>query len=82
MAFNGPVPSLMLGVPEGSTYRFGGDEHGMITMPSGAEAPKLGSRVLLLTTHCDPTVNLHAAYKVVGHNNGVETWQVMARYGA
>jgi D-serine deaminase-like pyridoxal phosphate-dependent protein len=72
----------MLGVPEGSTYRFGGDEHGMITMPAGAEAPKLGSRVLLLTTHCDPTVNLHAAYHVVGHNNGVETWPVLARYGA
>jgi D-serine deaminase-like pyridoxal phosphate-dependent protein len=82
MAFNGPVPSLMLGVPEGSTYRFGGDEHGMITMPAGAEAPKLGSRVLLLTTHCDPTVNLHASYQVVGHNNGVETWPVLARYGA
>jgi len=82
MAFNGPVPSLMIGAPEASTYRFGGDEHGMITMPDGAVAPRLGSRVLLLTTHCDPTVNLHAAYHVVGHNNGVETWPVLARYGA
>lgn len=82
MAFNGPVPSLMLGVPEGSTYRFGGDEHGMITLPEGGAAPKLGSRVLLLTTHCDPTVNLHADYQVVGHNGSVEAWPVLARYGA
>ena len=82
MAFNGPVPSLMLGVPEGATYRFGGDEHGMITMPEGAEPPKLGSRVLLIATHCDPTVNLHASYQVVGHNGSVETWPVTARYGA
>jgi D-serine deaminase-like pyridoxal phosphate-dependent protein len=82
MAFNGPVPSLMLGVPEGSIYRFGGDEHGMITMPPDCAAPQLGSRVLLLTTHCDPTVNLHAEFHVVGHNNGVETWSVLARYGA
>lgn len=82
MAFNGPVPSLMLGVPEGSTYRFGGDEHGMITMPDGIEPPKLGSRVLLIATHCDPTVNLHASYQVVGHNGSVETWPVMARYGS
>lgn len=81
MAFNGPVPSLMIGAPEGSTYRFGGDEHGMITMPEGGVAPALGSRVLLLTTHCDPTVNLHATYHVVGHNNGVESWPVLARYG-
>lgn len=82
MAFNGPVPSVMLGVPEGSTYRFGGDEHGMITMPDGAEPPKLGSRVLLIATHCDPTVNLHASYQVVGHNGSVEAWPVAARYGA
>lgn len=82
LAFNGPSPDLMIGAPEGSTYRFGGDEHGMITMPPGGIAPKLGSRVLVLTTHCDPTVNLHAEYRVVGHNNGVETWPVLARYGS
>jgi D-serine deaminase-like pyridoxal phosphate-dependent protein len=82
LAFNGPVPELIIGAPEGSTYRFGGDEHGMITMPESSEPPKLGSRVLLQATHCDPTVNLHAAYQVVGHNGGVETWPVQARYGA
>jgi D-serine deaminase-like pyridoxal phosphate-dependent protein len=82
LAFNGPVPDLLIGAPEGSIYRFGGDEHGMITMPAGGVAPKLGSRVLVLTTHCDPTVNLHAEYHVVGHNNGVETWPVLARYGS
>lgn len=82
LAFNGPVPSLMPGVPEGSVYRFGGDEHGMITLPAGAEAPKLGSRVLLIATHCDPTVNLHAQLQMVGHNGSVEAWPVMARYGA
>jgi D-serine deaminase-like pyridoxal phosphate-dependent protein len=82
LAFNGPVPKLIIGAPEGSSYRFGGDEHGMITLPDGADTPKLGSRVLLQATHCDPTVNLHAAYQVVGHNVGVETWPVEARYGA
>ncbi|MET0907020.1 MAG: DSD1 family PLP-dependent enzyme [Tardiphaga sp.] len=82
MAFNGPVPSLMPGVPDGATYRFGGDEHGMITLPDGAEPPKLGSRVLLIATHCDPTVNLHANYQMVGHNGSVELWPVTARYGA
>lgn len=82
LAFNGPVPDLIIGAPAGSTYRFGGDEHGMITLPAGAEAPQLGTRVLLQATHCDPTVNLHAAYHVVGHNGGVETWPVEGRYGA
>ncbi|MET0877173.1 MAG: DSD1 family PLP-dependent enzyme [Tardiphaga sp.] len=81
LAFNGPLPELILGAPDGSTYRFGGDEHGMITVPAGAAVPPLGSRVLLLTTHCDPTVNLHADYHVVGHNNGIEIWPVAGRYG-
>ncbi|RYX98990.1 MAG: DSD1 family PLP-dependent enzyme, partial [Bradyrhizobiaceae bacterium] len=48
----------------------------------GAEPPKLGSRVLLIATHCDPTVNLHANYQMVGHNGSVELWPVTARYGA
>ncbi len=82
LAFNGPPPSLMRGAPEGSTYRFGGDEHGMITMPPGQSAPALGSRVLVLTTHCDPTVNLHARYHVVDADGGVSQWPVLARYGS
>ncbi len=77
MAFNGPSPELLIGAPAGPRYRFGGDEHGMITLPPGSAAPKLVSRLLLLTTHCDPTVNLHARYYVVGHNNGVESWPVL-----
>jgi D-serine deaminase-like pyridoxal phosphate-dependent protein len=82
LAFNGPVPELMIGAPAGSSYRFGGDEHGMITLPPDVAVPTLGSRLLLQTTHCDPTVNLHAAYQVVGHNNGVDSWRVLARYGS
>lgn len=82
LAFNGPMPNKILGAPEGSTYRFGGDEHGMITMPEGCTAPKLGSRVLILTTHCDPTVNLHSTYHVIGANRQMEKWPVLARYGS
>jgi len=81
LAFNGPMPSKIIGVPDGSTYRFGGDEHGMITMPEGCIAPKLGSRVLILSTHCDPTVNLHSQYHVIGANRRMKKWPVMARYG-
>jgi len=82
LAFNGPPPTLMLGAPEGSTYRFGGDEHGMITMPPGHAAPALGSRILLLTTHCDPTVNLHGRYHVVDVDGRVTRWPVLGRYGS
>jgi D-serine deaminase-like pyridoxal phosphate-dependent protein len=82
LAFNGPPPDHILGAPDGCSYRFGGDEHGMVTLPKGAAAPKLGSRVLVLTTHCDPTVNLHASIHAIGSNGGLEIWPVLARYGA
>jgi D-serine deaminase-like pyridoxal phosphate-dependent protein len=80
LATNGPPPTNMIGVPSGATYRFAGDEHGVISIPEGHSAPELGDRVLIVTTHCDPTVNLHAAYHVVDRNE-IHRWPIGARYG-
>lgn len=80
LAFNGPPPSQILGAPIGSTYRFAGDEHGIVTMPEGSAPPRLGSRVCVLTTHCDPTVNLHPRYTVLKTDGNVGTWPTVARY--
>jgi D-serine deaminase-like pyridoxal phosphate-dependent protein len=81
LAFNGPLPSRILGAPEGATYRFAGDEYGIVTMPSAGRAPALGARVLVLSTHCDPTVNLHSRYTVVRCNGEVDCWPIIGRYG-
>jgi D-threonine aldolase len=80
LATNGPPPCHILGAPEGSTYRFGGDEHGIVAIPSGQAAPALGERLLIGATHCDPTVNLHGAYHVV-EGDSAQTWPIRARYG-
>lgn len=80
LATNGPPPANMIGLPRGAKYRFAGDEHGVISIPEGHPAPKLGDRVLIVTTHCDPTVNLHAAYHVVDRSE-VHKWRIGARYG-
>jgi D-serine deaminase-like pyridoxal phosphate-dependent protein len=53
-----------------------------VTMPSAASAPALGARVLVLTTHCDPTVNLHSRYVVVRCNGEVDYWPILGRYGS
>ena len=71
-----PVP--MRGAPEGATYRFMGDEHGAVEFDSGPP-PALGSTIELLTSHCDPTVNLHARYQVVRGSTVVDTWPIAAR---
>lgn len=80
LATNGPPPAPILGAPAGATYRFGGDEHGIITVPRGERPPPLGARVLLGATHCDPTVNLHSVLHAVGHNGGVEEWVTLGRH--
>ena len=82
LAFNGPAPDRIIGAPQGSTYSFAGDEHGIIALPSGTAAPALGARVLLGATHCDPTVNLHAAYHVADRDGSLALWRVTGRHGA
>jgi D-serine deaminase-like pyridoxal phosphate-dependent protein len=80
LATNGPPPCHIIGVAKGAAYRFAGDEHGVITMPAGSTAPGLGERLLIGATHCDPTVNLHARYHVVGSGEPA-VWPIGARYG-
>jgi D-serine deaminase-like pyridoxal phosphate-dependent protein len=80
LATNGPPPCHIIGAPLGATYKFAGDEHGIITIPAGERAPALGTRVLIGATHCDPTVNLHASFHVL-QNGAVRTWPIRGRYG-
>lgn len=80
LATNGPPPVVIRGAPAGATYRFAGDEHGVIAVPPGAARPEIGGRVMIGATHCDPTVNLHAAYHAV-MDGGVSAWPIRGRYG-
>lgn len=73
------VPVIVGGAPNGSTYRFMGDEHGAVIVPRGAPAPTLGARLTAMTPHCDPTVNLYDAYHVVRDDTLVAIWPVTAR---
>jgi D-serine deaminase-like pyridoxal phosphate-dependent protein len=82
LATNGPAPDCFRGLPDGARYAFGGDEHGIITLPPGSAPLPLGARVLIGATHCDPTVNLHACYHVVGADGAVTMTPVLGRYGA
>ncbi len=75
------LPKVSRGAPLQSTYRYMGDEHGAVDCPDGT-APKVGDTVEFLTSHCDPTVNLHAQYHVVRGDEVVDVWPIIARgYG-
>lgn len=72
-------PPILAGAPEGSAYRFMGDEHGALVPPRGVAPPALGERITLAAPHCDPTVNLYEAYHVVRGDTLEAIWPVTAR---
>lgn len=79
LATNGPPPCVLIGAPQGAAYKFAGDEHGIVRIPERERQPALGDRMLIGATHCDPTVNLHAAFHVL-KNGTVSRWPILGRY--
>jgi D-serine deaminase-like pyridoxal phosphate-dependent protein len=71
-------PEPRRGAPAGATYRFMGDEHGAVDFEG--PGPTLGDTIEFLTSHCDPTVNLHPAFYVVRGEEVIDVWPIRARY--
>jgi D-serine deaminase-like pyridoxal phosphate-dependent protein len=71
-----PVP--ISGAPEGSKYRFLGDEHGALIV-GDAHPPALADIVTLAAPHCDPTVNLYDTYHVVQGDTLRALWPIAGR---
>ena len=75
-------PMVLAGAHPDSRYRFKGDEFGRLDLPEGAAVPAIGSAVVLVPSHCDPTVNLHGVYHLIRQGQSAGTWSVDARgYG-
>lgn len=72
-------PVALRGGPANAEFRFMGDEHGALDF-KGQDAPKLGSIIEFLTSHCDPTVNLYSAFHVVRGDEVIDIWPIRARY--
>lgn len=73
-----PLP--VLGAPPGATYRFMGDEHGAVDFDPAQGTLRTGDRVEFLTSHCDPTVNLHSVFHVRVEGRIQDIWPITARY--
>lgn len=63
----------------GVEYRFGGDEHGILTISEPTRPVKLGDKFRLIVPHCDPNVNLYDRAYCVRGDNVVEVWAIGAR---
>lgn len=63
----------------GVSYRWGGDEHGILELREPSRDIKLGDKLLLLASHCDPTVNLYDEFHGFRGEKVVEIWPIAAR---
>lgn len=60
-------------------YRWAGDEHGILTLVRPTRSIVIGDRILMVASHCDPTVNLYDSYWVCSGERVVAQWPVLGR---
>ncbi len=75
----GPLPAIAAGAPPETEYEFRGDEHGHLHFADKTHRAEVGQKVLCVTSHCDPTVNLFDHYHCVRGDTLVDIWPVDAR---
>jgi D-serine deaminase-like pyridoxal phosphate-dependent protein len=76
---DGGKPQVL--VPENTAleYDWFGDEYGKITSTDNSELPPLGAVLELVTSHCDPTVNLFTSYYLTRGKEVIGTWPIDLR---
>jgi len=64
---------------EGVKFHWGGDEHGIIELGNPSRSINLGDKLPMITSHCDPTVNLYDYYFPYRQGMVEEIWPIAAR---
>ena len=78
-ATDGPPPAVARGAPDGTSYRFQGDEHGRLVLPQGAPPMAPGAMVECVVPHCDPSINLYDRIHCMRGETLEAIWPVDAR---
>jgi len=77
LTINTPGPRV-IGEP-GFVYNPGSDEFGVITYESAEARYKVGDRIDIIPSHCDPTVNLYDQIHAIRNDRVEAVWPVLAR---
>jgi len=64
---------------DGVSYRWAGDEHGILQFKNPSRRIEVGDKVLLIASHCDPTVNLYDHFYPFRSDTVKELWPIGAR---
>ena len=76
---DGAVPRVITPQYSGTTYDWFGDEYGKISYGVDSEAPPLGTVLELITSHCDPTINLFDRFYITKGEEVVDEWPIDLR---
>ena len=76
---DGAVPMILGPDHAGMVYDWFGDEYGRITCPGSTTLPPIGAVLELLTSHCDPTINLFDRYYLTRGAEVLGTWPIDLR---
>lgn len=77
---DGAVPAIHPARGSSFAYDWFGDEYGKLTPTSpGLPLPQVGTRFELITSHCDPTVNLYDTINVVSNQRVIDQWPLDLR---
>jgi D-serine deaminase-like pyridoxal phosphate-dependent protein len=76
---DGEKPIVVSPENTGWEYDWFGDEHGKITGNGTGALPPLGTVLELVTSHCDPTVNLFDRYFLTRGDEVVGSWPIDLR---
>jgi D-serine deaminase-like pyridoxal phosphate-dependent protein len=76
---DGGVPLVFKPSQMGLTYDWFGDEYGRITYSGSPSALPLGSKLELIPSHCDPTINLFDCFYLTRGEEVVGAWQIDLR---
>ncbi len=60
-------------------YDWFGDEYGKISYNETQKAPALGTVLELITSHCDPTINLFDKIYIVKNDKVIDEWKIDLR---
>ncbi len=76
---DGGKPQVIEPANSGLAYDWFGDEYGRITRSDDSALPRLGAVLELVTSHCDPTVNLFDQYYLTRGERVIGTWPIDLR---
>ena len=76
---DGALPQILGTQHAGLEYAWFGDEYGKVSAPAGQPLPALGSVLELVTSHCDPTINLFDRFYLTRGLEVVGQWPIDLR---